>query len=316
MPDAPPVIRTVCELMSMDRSYGIAAPGYRLPESSHVGSVSLQVSGLSASVAYYTKVIGLAVLSRTASTARLGVPAGNGADGVPLVRLTERAGVTPVPRHGRLGLYHFAILLPDRRSLGMFIAHLADAAIGAATADHAVSEAVYLWDPDGLGIEVYADRPRDEWRRRGGELYMTTEPLDVRTLVEAAGGSAWQGVPAGTTIGHMHLHVGDLRRAEAVYHAALGFDKTVWSYPGALFLAAGGYHHHLGVNTWAAGESAARDDEAKLLEWELVVPTAQDVTSAVASCTREGVDVEVAAPRATVRDPWSTALTIVPETHR
>jgi catechol 2,3-dioxygenase len=300
--------------MSMDPSYGIVAPRFRLPDAAHVGNVSLQVSRLAASVAYYTGVVGLTELSRTGSMAVLGVPGASGGASLPLVRLIERTGARPIPRHGRLGLYHFAILLPDRRALGSFLVHLAETGVAAATADHAVSEAVYLWDPDGLGIEVYADRPREEWRRRGRELYMTTEPLDVRSLVEAAEGSVWSGQPPGTVIGHMHLHVGDLHRAEAVYHAALGFDKMVWSYPGALFVAAGGYHHHLGLNTWAAGAPPARDDDAKLLEWELVLPAAQDVEAAVASCRREALEAEVGGGRATILDPWGIAVALVTAT--
>ena len=167
-------------------------------------------------------------------------------------------------------------------------------------ADHAVSEALYLTDPDGLGIEVYADRPRASWTYRGDELVMTTEPLDIGGLITAGEGSDWGGAPDGTTMGHVHLHVGDLARAEAFYHRALGFDKTVWSYPGALFFSAGGYHHHLGTNIWSPGPSA-RADEAKLLEWELVVPERRqtnDVARKAARrwlrcgrCTRRRADV-------------------------
>src|SRR5215468_7635984 len=135
----------------------------------------------------------------------------------------------------------------------------------------AVSEALYLWDPDGLGIEVYADRPREAWRIRGQEIFMTTERLNLEDLVLAGGGEPWSGLPLGTVIGHMHLQVSDLERAEAFYHSALGFDKIVWNFPGALFLSAGGYHHHLGANTWAAGAGESLDNEARLLEWELVL---------------------------------------------
>ena len=131
-----------------------------------------------------------------------------------------------------------------------------------------MSESFYLADPDGLGIEVYADRPREMWTTRGREIAMAVDPLDVAGLIAAAGPVAWERAPAATTIGHMHLHVGDLDRAEAFYHSALGFDKTLWSFPGALFLAAGGYHHHLGTNTWSPGP-AATDDQARLLEWGL-----------------------------------------------
>ena len=164
-------------------------------------------------------------------------------------------------RGGQLGLYHFAILLPDRAALGRFVAHLARIGERAGASDHLVSEALYLSDPDGLGIEVYADRPRATWRYDGQrQLAMDTRPLDLNSLVQAAGGEPWTGMPAGTVMGHVHLHVGDIERAAAFYHAALGLDKVVWSYPGALFLSAGGYHHHVGLNTWAGpGATRPRD---------------------------------------------------------
>jgi len=228
----------------------------------------------------------------------------------PLVELHERRGTHPVPQHARLGLYHFAILVPDRAALGHFVAHLAAVGARAASADHAVSEAMYLWDPDGLGIEVYADRPREAWRWRGRELQMTTEPLNLRSLVGAAPASPWQGLPGGTTIGHMHLHVGDLANAEAFDPRALGLDKTVWSYPGALFLSAGGYHHHLGTNTWAAGAPPAGENDARLLEWELMLPDEADVAAAASSCGRAGFEVTLDGV-ARVRDPWGTTLALV-----
>ena len=209
----------------------------------------------------------------------------------PLVVLHERPGVRPVPRSGLLGLYHFAILLPDRAALGRFVAHLGRLGEYAGSADHAVSEALYLTDPDGLGIEVYADRPRSQWQHHNRELYMTTDRLDIRSLLAAAGERAWTGMPSGTTMGHVHLHVGDLERAEAFYHRALGFDKVVWSYPGALFLSAGGYHHHLGNNTWSSGPPASAGD-ARLLQWTIVLPAAADVADAARSLQAAGHEVQ------------------------
>src|SRR5262249_11291033 len=203
--------------------------------------------------------------------------------GSALLHLETRPGTVPPPRGGRFGLYHFALLLPDRASLGQFVRHLGEQGTHVASADHAVSEAVYLWDPDGLGIEVYADRPREAWRIRGQEIFMTTEPLNIQSLLSAAGNRSWTGVPAGTSLGHMHLHVSDLERAKAFYHSALGFDKIVWNFPGALFLSAGGYHHHLGTNTWAPGAGEALENEARLLELELVLPTGDDRRQAAES---------------------------------
>jgi catechol 2,3-dioxygenase len=177
---------------------------------------------------YYEQVLGLRTYTDTAKSATLG-PKG---DEQPLVRLQTSGGVKP-SRRGAFGLYHFAILLPERAALGRFAAHLSALGGRIGMADHLVSEALYLWDPDGLGIEVYADRPKDSWRRNDRELVMTTDPLDIASLIAAGGGHPWDGIPSGTTMGHVHLHVGSLETAEAFYHRALGFDKTVWSYPGA-----------------------------------------------------------------------------------
>ena len=177
--------------------------------------------------------------------------------------------------------------------------------------DHFVSEAVYLTDPDGLGIEVYADRPRSEWRVEDGQLAMTTIPLDVPDLVNAAGDQPWTGAPAGTTLGHVHLYVRDIEDAEKFYHNGLGLDKVVWNYPGALFMSAGGYHHHLGTNTWAQHASPATDHDARLLDWEIVVPAATDVSAAAASLTAQGAVAEWSADGAAIRDPWGTRLRLV-----
>jgi catechol 2,3-dioxygenase len=286
-------------------TYGVAPPGFRLPDATHVGAVRLQVSNLARSVDYYERVLGLRVVARTANTADLGP---HGEDRV-LVRLREKTGVSPVPPRGTFGLYHFAILLPDRGALGRFVAHLISINARVGAADHLVSEALYLNDPDGLGIEVYCDRPRDAWTHRGRELAMATDPLDFGSVMDAAKGEAWVGAPPGTRMGHIHLHVGNLGDAEAFYHAALGFDKTVWSYPGALFMSAGGYHHHLGTNTWSPGP-AASDDQARLLEWDLVVPTASDAEAAATSVRLAGYVITREDGGWTTLDPWGTRVKI------
>jgi catechol 2,3-dioxygenase len=291
-------------VMSQPLPYGIAPPSYRLPAATHVGGVHLQVADLDRSLAYYTGVLGLRVVRQTTTTASL-APHG---DDRALVDLHARAGASPVPRRG---LFHYAILVPDRATLGRFIRHLADRGVYAGSADHAVSEALYLTDPDGLGIEVYADRPRESWQIAGQELFMTTEPLDLRDLIHAAPDQPWTGMPAGTTMGHIHLHVGSLDAAAAFYHAGLGLDKVVWSYPGALFLSAGGYHHHLGTNTWAAGAAPAGDDEARLLAWDLVLPDASSVAEAVQSLATAGHPAAADDEGMLVRDPWGTALRLL-----
>jgi catechol 2,3-dioxygenase len=284
--------------------FGVAPPSFRLPGGTTPGRVVLQVSDLQRSIAYYTDVIGLHLLSSSGGVANLG------ADGAsaPFVVLRERPGATRVPRRGLLGLYHFAILLPDRPALGRFVRHLGGLGVQVGTADHAVSESLYLTDPDGLGIEIYADRPRALWQVDGAELHLTVEPLDVPGLIRDGSGAPWTNVPDGTAIGHVHLYVGSLDQAETFYHSALGFDKTAWSFPGALFLAAGGYHHHLGTNTWAAGQPAATGADARLLEWELVLPDAGAVSAAARSVESAGYRVAPDGHDQVIVDPWGTSL--------
>jgi catechol 2,3-dioxygenase len=290
--------------------YGVPPDGVRLPADTKLGRVRLQVADLARSLSYYQEVLGLQVLETGGAEAVLGTSSAPDGDSAPLLELQERVGVAPVPRRGRLGLFHFAILLPQRADLGRFAAHLSARGEPVGASDHRVSEALYLHDPDGLGIEVYADRPRKAWRREGRQLVMATDPLDVEDLLRAGKGATWAGMPPDTIMGHIHLHVGDLVRAEAFYHQALGLDKVVWSYPGALFLSAGGYHHHLGLNTWAAGAPPAGEADARLLEWELRVPSAGAAGDALERLADEGHPVERSPGGGTVRDPWGTVMRI------
>ncbi|HWL39226.1 MAG TPA: VOC family protein [Gemmatimonadaceae bacterium] len=287
---------------------GIRPKDYRLPEATRLGRVRLQVADLGRSLLFYEKVLGFRAIRRDESSAILG-PHGDDRE---IVELRQYASARPVPRRGLLGLYHFAILLPDRAALGRFIAHLAGIGAHAGMSDHAVSEAVYLTDPDGLGIEVYADRPRDSWRYDERQIFMTTGHLDAEDLVRAARGEKWTGMPPGTVLGHVHLYVDDIAKAAAFYHDALGFDKVVWSYPGALFMSAGGYHHHLGTNTWARGVPRAEDDHARLLDWEIIVPAADDADRAAASLERAGYEAVREGKTWRTVDPWGTALRLVP----
>ncbi|MFL5516089.1 MAG: VOC family protein [Gemmatimonadales bacterium] len=287
-----------------DPGYGIAPPGYRLPSATRLGAVRLQVADLDRSLAWYREVLGLEAVDRNDTRAALAPPG----TGRVLIELHERRGATPVPRRGRLGLYHYALLLPDRPALGRFLRHLAEINERAGMSDHLVSEALYLSDPDGLGIEIYADRPRAAWRHQNRQLVMATDPLDVESVLAAGGGEPWSGMPAGTVLGHVHLYVDDLDRAARFYHAGLGLDRVVWSYPGALFLSAGGYHHHLGTNTWAAGAALAGENDARLLEWEIVLPDETDVVAAARSLEQAGASVRSEAGAATAADPWGTRL--------
>ncbi len=284
----------------MAERVGIAPLGYRLPDDTRIGRVRLQVGDLDRSLSYYQKVLGLEVRERSEGFASL-APAGGGDV---ILELEERRGARPVPRRGLLGLYHFAVLQPDRPSLGRFVAHLSEIGTHAGMSDHLVSEAVYLTDPDGLGIEVYADRPRDSWVAANGQLAMATKPLDVQGLIESAGEKKWDGAPKGTRMGHVHFYVGDIDTAAGFYHAGLGLDKIVWSYPGALFMSAGGYHHHVGVNTWAEGSPVATDDDARLIDWELLLPDRMSTERAARSLESAGVEVTHADGFIEASDPW------------
>ncbi len=215
---------------------------------------------------WYTETLGLVVHGREAGMVRLGGPDGEGfltlahlpgAQRQTQGRVGQKALVT--------GLYHFAILLPSRAALGQELGHLVE--IGAAVSgasDHRVSEALYLSDPDGNGVEVTSDRPRTDWRWQDGLVTMTVDPLDLRGLLAEAGtmGKAWAGVPPGTRLGHVHLRVRDLEAAAAFYQDVLGFEATA-RYPGALFVAAGGYHHHFGLNTWESRNAPTPPPDAE-----------------------------------------------------
>ncbi|HEX5436612.1 MAG TPA: VOC family protein [Gemmatimonadaceae bacterium] len=286
-------------------SYGEPPSGFRLPAATRLGPVRLDIADLARSLDFYTGTLGLRISERDGARAVL---AANGA-ARPLVELVERPGARPAPHRGRLGLYHFAILLPDRPSLGQFAQHLAEVGARAGAGDHLVSEALYLQDPDNLGIEVYADRPRSSWRRVGRQLMMATDPVDVAGLVRAGGGTRWSGMPAGTVMGHVHLHVGAIEPAAAFFSEALGFDRTVWSYPGALFLSAGGYHHHLGANTWAGvGARAPEAGDTRLAEWTIELPEAASVAAAAASASSAGYAMEWDGADVVARDPWGTQV--------
>jgi catechol 2,3-dioxygenase len=287
-----------------EATFTAAPPGYRLPAALRLGRVRLEIADLERSLDYYERVLGFRAVDATPSRAVLGAQL----DDTPLVELIERRGATPVPRRGRLGLFHYAILLPDRAALGRFVRHLGEIGESAGMADHRVSEAIYLSDPDGLGIELYADRPRESWRIERGMLTMTTEPLDVQSLVEAARGEPWTGAPPGTRIGHVHLHVGDLATAASFYHEGLGLDKVTLQYPGALFMSAGGYHHHLGTNTWAAGAARPNDGDARLLEWTVQLPGRGDVDAAARSLESRGYTVDREGDDAVSADPWGTRV--------
>jgi catechol 2,3-dioxygenase len=259
-----------------------------IPPETHIGRVRLRVADLDALTTFYERVIGLRASERDDGLVRLG-PEG----GEPLVELVSAPDAPPSPSFST-GLFHMAILVPDRAELARSLRRVVGAGwrlTGAS--DHLVSEALYLQDPEDNGIEIYRDRPREEWGYDRGELRMATLPLDLDGVLAEAD-DAGDGMPAGTTMGHVHLQVAEIPASEAFYNGALGLDVMVRSYPGALFLAAGGYHHHLGANTWnSQGAPAPPEGSLGLDRWELVLPGADDLDAAAARLGDRGEPVRV-----------------------
>ncbi|HEY1713254.1 MAG TPA: VOC family protein [Solirubrobacteraceae bacterium] len=274
------------------------------------GAVSLTVSDLARSRAFYETALGLGVRESDDGGLAFGVP--GGAD---LVRLYGDPSAPALDRRAT-GLYHQAILFPTRLDLAHALARLAEARWPLdGVADHLVSEAMYLSDPDGNGIELYRDRPRADWRYDGGQLQMATLPLDLRNLaaeLDAADGPQ-PAAPAGTVIGHVHLQVASIPDAEAFYHGVLGFDVTTRGYPGALFVSAGGYHHHLGLNTWhSAGSGPAAQGSVGLRAYEVVVPDAAELERVLGRVRDAGLDVDRrGADSAAVRDPSGNLVALL-----
>lgn len=234
-----------------------------------VSSLSLTVSDLERSLKFYTDDIGLRVFDVSDASASLGVDE-------PLLSLREQRGADPWPRGGRsyTGLYHFAILVPTRSDLGAWVRHWLARGYDLGQGDHAVSEALYLEDPDGHGVEIYRDRPRSEWRWVDGHVHMTTGPVDIRGMIREADelGSGFDGLAPGTRLGHMHLQVADINAARAFYVDTLGFD-LVAEIPSALFVSAGGYHHHIGMNVWhSEGASPPPESFVSLQNFTIKVP--------------------------------------------
>jgi catechol 2,3-dioxygenase len=272
-----------------------------------MGLVALTVANLDRSLAYYTDALGLELLQRTERDAILA------AGGSPLLLLREQPGALPWMTDAMTGLYHFAILVPRRVDLGRWLRHyLTTSFPPPGQGDHIVSEALYLRDPDGHGIEIYADRPREGWRWVDGRVQMGGGPVDIRGMMAEGdrAGEPWTGMPPGTRLGHMHLQVGDIPQAEAFYHGILGFDITA-AMPTALFLSAGGYHHHIGMNTWhSEGAQPAPDDTARLRFFTIDLPSEEARQAVVARLDAAGHAVRrgTAGNVLAVEDPWHNTI--------
>lgn len=238
-----------------------------LPDTTHIDSVHLRVINLDRALTFYRDILGFTVVERDGATVTLAASP----DEPPIITLTEHPDAQRKPQRS-IGLYHVAILMPDRAALARILRRLLVQRypLGGAS-DHGVSEALYLSDPDGNGLEIYRDRPRTDWKMDGDQVAMVTEALDLENLL-AEGQEQDSGVAPGTTIGHIHLHVADLDRAESFYGGKVGFDMMMrMGMYGAYFMAAGGYHHHLGLNTWA-GRMPAPVNSVGLESYTIAVP--------------------------------------------
>jgi catechol 2,3-dioxygenase len=291
--------------VSISDSTGEVQSEKRLHPQTEVGMVTLKVADLRRSLAFYGDQIGLRVLDRGADKVTLG------AGSRPVVALEEIPGARPQPAR-TTGLYHSAILFPDRRSLGIKIAQLAAAGIPVGQGDHLVSEAFYLSDPDGNGLELYRDRPRSEWQWDGDTVRMATDSVDVEGMFaeigDLDGAMTDKSAADGTKLGHMHLRVSDIALAEKFYVETLGFDVTARG-PGALFVSAGGYHHHLGLNTWQSrGAPPAPEDSAGLREFSLVLPDTSEIERAAARMGTAGFVVERDQEGVLLRDPFENRI--------
>jgi catechol 2,3-dioxygenase len=271
-----------------------------------MGTVRLTVSELARSRDFYERALGLRSWDLEDGAVALGTDEA-------LVELHGDSSARPPDRRAP-GLFHLAVLVPTRRDLAFALRRLAEyqwRLDGAS--DHLVSEALYLSDPDGNGIEIYRDRPRDEWRRVDGQLQMATLPLDLRAVAGElrADDEPQSHAPSGTRIGHTHLQVSELEQTEAFYAGVLGFDVMVRGYPGALFVGAGGYHHHLGLNTWhSAGSAPARGRSVGLRSYEVVLPDAAALDVVLERVSEAGLVIEPVAGRNSriVRDPSGNAV--------
>jgi catechol 2,3-dioxygenase len=269
----------------------------------HMGPVELSVADLSRTLEYWQGVVGLRVLERENGTAALGAD-------TELVRFVEEPGARPV--EGHTGLYHVALLLPDRPSLARWLAHAArDGVRLEGLSDHYVSEALYLRDPDRHGIEIYADRPREVWEGKVNQV-MTTVPIDVENLLgelDDPANEPFEGLPDGTIVGHTHLRVADIPATVDFYRDVLGMDVMAELRPTAAFLAAGGYHHHVGANTWESrGAGPAGEGYATLRHAAIVLPDAGERDRIAGRVADTGQEPEERAGGILVRDPSQNAL--------
>ena len=277
-----------------------------IADSTTVGAVHLAVGDLGRSLDYYRTQIGLSVREQGGGEASLGTPERE------LLHLVEQPGARPV--NPTTGLYHFALLVPERADLAGWLAHAARERVGmTGMSDHFVSEALYLRDPDHHGIEIYWDRPRAQWE---GQVFerMTTLPLDVDAILgelEDPASAPFDGLPDGTVMGHVHLKIAAVEETIRFYRDVMGFGLMAQLGPMAAFLSACGYHHHLGANTWeSAGAPPAPEGSAALRHATIVLPDAPERARVVGRLEEAGVAVNEHGGDPLVRDPSGNALVL------
>jgi catechol 2,3-dioxygenase len=271
-----------------------------------IGLVTLRISDLERSRRFYEDILAFQPIEQSSGRVVLG-----GQDNEPLLELIEVPGAAPQPRRAT-GLYHVAILFPTRPDLGRELLRVAGAGIQIGQGDHLVSEALYLSDPDGNGLELYRDRPRSEWQWIDGRVQMATDPVDIASLAEEGKRDAepWDVIPAGTRVGHIHLQVGDIAEARKFYSTILGFDVSAdLAGAGALFVSAGGYHHHIGLNTWhSRGAGPTPANAAGLQTFEIVIPTREGLQQVKERLLAHQVHFEEEEDLIRVSDPWGNRI--------
>lgn len=289
--------------MASDSSHSLpsAQPEFRIDPSMKIGYVSLNVSDLPRSIEFYESVLGFKAANRSGEKALLYAADDGGSSPPAIVELKQAAAIAGSgAAEKRAGLYHFAVLLPERGFLADALVHLGENRERVrfeGMADHLVSESIYIRDPDFNGIEIYCDRPRSQWEwDSSGRVQMATERLDTDGLLREASGQGWKGMPAGTTIGHVHLHVSGLEKASRFYSEALGLDLTC-EFPGARFFAAGRYHHHVAANTWLGrGLLPARPGGVGLDHFAIELPSAKALGDAMKHLLLKSGHVNQGAP--------------------
>lgn len=254
----------------------------------YISHVQLKVSNLERSIQYYKTVIGFDVLEQTQTSAVLTFDGSTS-----LLSLEEVQNAVPLKR-GQTGLYHFALLLPTRKDLGNFIQHIIEQNVRVGAGDHHVSEAFYLNDPDGNGIEVYTDRPEQDWIwHDDGMVYMTTEQVNVQSVLSEADGT-WNGLPNGTVMGHIHLSVASLGESEKFYTKALGYEVVTRYGDQALFISTGKYHHHIGLNTWESlNGSPVPENGVGLKSYTIVLDNESQANTIKTNLTTVGAKVDI-----------------------